>query len=182
MQVLHCQVSGDLSIMSLAQANRHTDLSRRLLEQANCELHTMGDRVQASDKASGAVAQAVKAIAEDRNWRHRSHNLRRDIVGLLADEFQQPQMLYLQAIADQLHDNYYEDWLGENLVTNLAAEVNSLIPLLWEARERGTNQDFMPTPLQQRTIDRLLIPEEEALADESIDLPPPMPPFRPPAG
>ena len=82
------------------------------------ELHTMGDRVQASDKASGAVAQAVKAIAEDRNWRHRSHNLRRDIVGLLADEFQQPQMRHLQAIADQLHDNYYEDWLGEALVTD----------------------------------------------------------------
>ncbi len=168
--------------MSLAQANRHTDLSHRLLGQANCELRTMGDRVQASDKASGAVAQAVKAIAEDRNWRHRSHNLRRDIVGLLADEFQQPQMLYLQAIADQLHDNYYEDWLGEALVTNLIAQVNSLIPLLWEARERESNRDFIPTPLQQRTIDRLLIPEEEALADESIDLPPPMPPFRPPAG
>ena len=168
--------------MSLAQANRHTGLSRRLLEQANYELHTMDDRVQASNKASGAVAQAVKAIAEDRNWRHRSHNLRRDIINLLADEFQQPQMRYLQAIADQLHDNYYEDWLGEVLVTNLVADVNSLIPLLWEARERGANQDFTPTPLQQRTIDRLLIPEEEAFADESIDLPPPMPPFRPPAG
>ena len=168
--------------MSLAQANRHTDLSRRLLEQANYELHTMGDRVQASDKASGSVAQAVKAIAEDRNWRHRSHNLRRDIVGLLADEFRQPQMLYLQAIADQLHDNYYEDWLGEALVTDLLTQVNSLIPLLWEARERGANQDFIPTPLQQRTINRLLIPEEEALADESIDLPPPMPPFNPPSG
>lgn len=168
--------------MSLAQANRHTGLSRRLLEQANYELHTMGDRVQASNKASGAVAQAVKAIAEDRNWRHRSHNLRRDIINLLADEFQQPQMRYLQAIADQLHDNYYEDWLGEALVTNLVADVNSLIPLLWEAREQGANQDFIPSPLQQRTINRLLIPEEEALADESIDLPPSMPPFRPPTG
>ena len=167
--------------MSIAQANRHLDLSRRLMEQANYELHTMGDRVQASDKASGAVAQAVKAIAEDRNWRHRSHNLRRDIVGLLAEEFQQPQMLYLQAIADQLHDNYYEDWLGEALVTSLLSVVNSLIPLLWEARERGANRDFTPTPSQQRIIDRLLLSEEEALADESIDLPPPMPPFNPPS-
>ena len=163
--------------MSLAQANRHTDLSRRLLEQANYELHTIGDRVQASDKASGAVAQTMKAIAEDRNWRHRSHNLRRDIIDLLADEFQQPQMRYLQAIADQLHDNYYEDWLGEALVTDLLAQVNSLIPLLWQARERGANRAFMPTPLQQRTINRLLLSEAEARADESIDLPPPMPPF-----
>ena len=88
----------------------------------------------------------------------------------------------MQAIADQLHDNYYEDWLGENLVTNLLADVNSLISLLWDARERGAIQDFIPTPLQQRTINRLLIPEEEALADESIDLPTPMPPFNPPSG
>ena len=166
--------------MSIANANRHADLSRRLMEQANYELHTMGDRVQASDKASGAVAQAVKAIAEDRNWRHRSHNLRRDIIGLLADEFQQPQMRYLQAIADQLHKNSQEAGLGESLVTDLLADVNLLIPLLWEARERGANLDFTPTPAQQRVIDRLLLSEAEALADESIDLPPPMPPFNPP--
>ena len=171
---------GDLFAMSIANANRHTGLSRRLMEQANYELDTMSDRVQASDKASGAVAQAVQAIAEDRNWRHHSHNLRRDIVGLLADEFQQPQIRYLQAIADQLHNNYYENWLGENLVTSLLAEVNSLIPLLWEARERGANRDFTLTPSQQRIIDRLLLSEAEARADESIDLPPPMPPFNPP--
>ena len=67
-------------------------------------------------------------------------------------------MRYLQAIADQLHDNYYEDWLGEALATNLIADVNSLIPLLWEARERGPNPDFTPAPrLSQRTIDRLLL-------------------------
>ena len=74
------------------------------------------------------------------------------------------------------------DWLSEALVTGLLADVNSLIPLLWEARERGANRDFIPTPSQQRTIDRLLLSEEDALADESIDLPPPMPPFNPPAG
>ena len=76
---------------------------------------------------------------------------------MLAEEFQQPQIRYLQAIADQLHHNYCEDWLSENLVTDLLADVNSLIPLLWEARERGANRDFTPTPSQQRIIDRLLI-------------------------
>ena len=59
--------------MSLERANRHAELSRRLMEQANYEMQAMGDRVQASNKASSAVAQAVKAIAEDRNWRHGSH-------------------------------------------------------------------------------------------------------------
>ena len=168
--------------MSVAKANRHADLSRRLMAQANYELHTMGDRVQASDKASGAVAHAVKAIGEDRNWRHGSHNLRRDISGLLADEYGQPELRYLQAIADQLHDNYFEDRLNESLLGQLVADVGRLIESLWDLRETGPNPDFSPSPEQQRIINRLLVPEDVAQADESIDFPPPMPPFNPPAG
>ena len=168
--------------MSLANANRHAELSRRLLEQANYELHTQGDRVQASDKASGAVAQAVKAIAEDRNWRHGSHNLRREIVGLLADEYGQPELRHLQAIADQLHENYYEDRLSDPLLDQLVADVSRLIERLWEIREHGANSDYAPAASRQRIINCLLVPEEVAQADESIDFPPPMPPFNPPAG
>ena len=166
--------------MSLERANRHAELSHRLMEQANYEMHTLGDRVQASNKASSAVAQAVKAVAEDRNWRHSSHNLRRDISDLLASEFERPELRYLQAIADQLHDNHYEDRLSEGLVTNLLVEVTSLIPALWELRRLETNPEFTPDTQQQRTINRLLIPEEEARANEAIDFPPPMPPFNPP--
>ena len=118
--------------MSIVKANRHADLSRRLMAQANYELHTMGDRVQASDKASMAVAHAVKAIGEDRNWRNDSHNLRREITGLLAEEFEQPELRYLQAIADQLHDNCFEDMLNGLLLGQLVADVARLIERLWK--------------------------------------------------
>ena len=168
--------------MSLANANRHADLSRRLMRQAGFELNSLGDRVQASDKASGAVAQAVKAIAEDRNWRHSSHNLRRDIVGMLATEYNQPELMALQAIADQLHKNFEEDRLSGHLVEQLLSDVTRQIELLWEIRETGPNPNYQPLPGQQRIINRLLIPEEIAQADETIDLPPPMPPFNPPEG
>ncbi len=166
--------------MSLANANRHAELSHRLIEQANYEMHTMGDRVQASDKASGAVAQVVKAIAEDRNWRHSSHNLRRDIIDLVADEFGQPELRHLQAIADQLHENYYEDRLGDPLLNDLLADVTRLIESLWDIRDQGPNPYYNPSPERERTINRLLVSEEEARADDSIDFPPPMPPFNPP--
>ena len=168
--------------MSVAKANRHADLSRRLMAQANYELHTMGDRVQASDKASVAVAHAVKAIGEDRNWRHGSHNLRREIIGLLASEFDLPDLVNMQGIADQLHDNHYEDRMSDSLVAYLVGQINDRIGVLWGLRETGADPDFLPAPDQQRIINRLLIPEDVAQADDSIDLPPPMPPFIPPAG
>lgn len=168
--------------MSIANANRHADLSRRLMSQANYELHTLGDRVQASEKASVAVAHAVKAIGEDRNWRHGSHNLRRDIAGLLAEEYGQSQVVYLQAIADQLHGNCFEDRLSDSLVEQLLAEVTRLIPMVWDIRDAGPNPTYIPSPAGQRIINRLLVPEDVARADESIDFPPPMPPFNPPAG
>ena len=166
--------------MSIANANRHADLSRRLMEQANYELHTMGDRVQSSDKASGAVAQAVKAIAEDRNWRHSSHNLRREIVALISSEFDVPDLAYLQGIADQLHENYYEDRMSDSLVAYLLNQINDRIETLWDVRGMGANPDFSPSPDQRRIINRLLVPEEVAKADETIDFPLPMPPFNPP--
>ena len=166
--------------MSIANAYRHADLSRRLMEQANYELHTMGDRVQSSDKASGAVAQAVKAIAEDRNWRHSSHNLQREIVALISSEFDVPDLAYLQGIADQLHENYYEDRMSDSLVAYLLNQINDRIETLWDVRGMGANPDFSPSPDQRRIINRLLVPEEVAKADETIDFPLPMPPFNPP--
>ena len=76
--------------MATELANRHAEMSRRLIQQAHYELEQKGDRAQASEKAAGAVAHAIKAIGEDRQWRHGSHNLRRDIMGLMAAEYGNP--------------------------------------------------------------------------------------------
>ena len=153
-----------------------------MILQANYELDYLGDRVQASEKAAGAVAHAIKSIGEDRQWRHGSHNLRREIINLVADEFQRPDLKYLQRAADDLHANFYEDLLFEFRLRELLSEVTDLLEYLLEVRERGTNPEFIPTPDQQQSIDRLRISEEEAAADPMIDLPPPMPPFVPPEG
>ena len=167
--------------MSTETANRHAEISRRMISQANYELDHLGDRVQASEKASGAVAHAIKAIGEDRQWRHGSHNLRREIINLVADEFQQPDLKYLQRAADDLHANFYEDLLFDFRLRELLAEVTGLLAFLLEVREQGSNPEFVPTPDQQRSIDRLRLSEEEASGDPTIDLPP-MPPFEPPEG
>ena len=166
--------------MSAEIADRHAELSRRLIEQANYELHHKGDRVQASEKASGAVAQAVKAIGEDRQWRHGSHNLRRQIVSIIAAEYGKPELALLQQYADHLHDNFYEDRLHDWQLQQDLAILTELLNFLLEARENGPNPNFVPTEAQQRTIERLRIPEDEAAANPLLDYPPPLPPFVPP--
>ena len=166
--------------MSTETANRHADLSRWLIQEASYELEQKGDRVQACEKASGAVAQAVKATAEDRQWRHGSHHLRRTIVDIIAAEYSHPDLVSLQAVADQMHENFYEDRMEESQLEERLARISYLVDTLLEVRELGPKIDFVPSPNQQRTIDRLRLSEEEAATDPLIDFPPPMPPFVPP--
>ena len=94
---------------ALPGVEHHRKTSHRLIRQARYELEKRGDRVQACDKASGAVAHGVKAVAESRCWRSDSHNYRRRIVYLLSVEHAMPDLTGLQDAADQLHSNYYED-------------------------------------------------------------------------
>ena len=135
--------------------------------------------MQASDKASAAVAQAVKAIAYDRGWRHGSHNLRRQIIDLLAAEFGRPELVLLQSLADQLHDNFYEGTLHDWQVAGRLAQVAELLQSLLAVRDLAANPDYIPTETQQRTIERLRLTDEEAAAIPLIDWPPPLPPFDP---
>ena len=165
--------------MSTELASRHAEMSRRLIQQSNYELDHLGDRVQASEKAAGAVAHAIKALGEDRRWRHGSHNLRREIMALMAAEYGNPALAILQQYADELHGNFYEDRLHDWHLRLKLADVTGLLEFLLEMRERGPNLDFVQSHEQQRSIDRLRLSEEEAAADPLIDLPPPMPPFLP---
>ena len=166
--------------MSPENARRHGNYSRRLMLQARYELKWKGDRLQASDKGSGAVAQAVKACAAGRGWRHNSHSLRREIIALLSAEFARPELVALQGVADQLHENYYEDRMHEPHLELLLERTADWLESLLEVLELGVNPAFAPTPAQQRIIDRLSLTAEEIRGNAMLDYPPPMPPFIPP--
>lgn len=166
--------------MNSEMGDRRADDARRLIQQAHYELEKKGDRLQASDKAAGAVAHAVKAVGFDREWRHSSHNLRRQIVNLLAVEFRRPELNALQGDADQMHDNFYEDRLHEWELREYLSRITENLEVLWEVREQGQNPDFTPSPEQQRSIERLLLTEAEAAEIPLIDYPPPLPPFAQP--
>ena len=78
------------------------------LAQAHEEL-AKGDLPQASEKGWGAAAQMVKAIAEERGWRHFSHRDIMRAVDALSQQTGNPELAYLFAFAGYLHVNFYEN-------------------------------------------------------------------------
>lgn len=97
----------------MATADDHVAISRRFIQQAEEELES-GDLLQASEKAWGAVAHRLKAIARQRGWRHGSHRHYGGIVDLLEPEARNPgELRHLLAMADSLHANFYNVFMAE---------------------------------------------------------------------
>ena len=160
-----------------AGVEHHYKTSRRLIRQARYELDQRGDRVQACDKASGAVAHAVKAAAEARHWRHDSHNLRRRIVYLLSAEYAVPDLSAMQDTADKMHDNFYEDLMFDHEVRERLGRVTGLLETFTGLLELPPNPDFVPDPQQERMMVRLRLTPEEIEERLAIEYPPPPPDF-----
>ena len=81
---------------------------RRFIRQAREELER-DDRLQASEKTWGAMAHALKAIAQIRGWRHRSHNCVLDVGRQIGMEYNFPDIIIATEYANSLHQNFYEN-------------------------------------------------------------------------
>ena len=103
--------------------------SRHLLQQARSEL-AVGDVHQASEKGWGAAAQIVKAVANERGWRHRSHVLLGDAVDTIADEAGDEDISRLFDVASALHVNFYEDWSSARRVRRGLRDVERFLDKL----------------------------------------------------
>ncbi len=86
----------------------HHTHSQRLMEHAEQQL-AEGDRLQASEKAWGAVAHQLKVIAEQRGWKYETHSQVYGIVERLATEQGNQQLKRLFPVAVGLHQNFYAD-------------------------------------------------------------------------
>ena len=97
----------------MATAVRHREISGRFLRDAEREFQA-GDLLQASEKAWGAVAHCVKAIAREQGWPNRSH---RDVVrnaGKLLALADDPALSNARfGLVEALHVNFYEDTYEE---------------------------------------------------------------------
>lgn len=125
---------------SNSESERYAELSRQYIERAD-EYLRVGDRVQASEKGWGAVAEAVKSIAEQRVWNHQGHRLLNDIAFQLSEEWLRPDMRILFDAMEKLHINFYEDNMGLDAI---AASVGDAKILL---KELETLRQLPPRPV-----------------------------------
>ena len=90
----------------------HWAHSERLMQHAFEEL-AKGDRIQASEKAWGAMAHTLKAIADERGLAYGHHNQVRGILRTLladvADATRRQLIVGGFSAAENLHRNFYDD-------------------------------------------------------------------------
>lgn len=89
-----------------------------------------GDRLQASEKAWGAAAHAVKAVAQQRGWRHDGHRYLFDTIDGIYRETGDPELRDLFGRANSLHMNFYEDWQSNEHVQDGIERVKVLLEKL----------------------------------------------------
>ena len=119
-----------------APIETHETHSDRLMRHAYRELDR-GDRLQASEKAWGAVEYALKAVADRRGWKYETQSDAFNIIRRLVDELGD-RVYLLFMTANNLHLNYFIDAMPlEELRTDLAYVDELLEMLNGVGEERG---------------------------------------------
>lgn len=113
----------------LESTNQYIIASREYMGKAYQYL-SEEDFPQASEKAWGAAAEMVKAIAEERGRYHRSHRVLYQIIDDLMGETGDPDLTRIFQVASDLHINYYERWLPVATVRRGVADVQVLVDKL----------------------------------------------------
>jgi hypothetical protein len=113
---------------SNSESERYAELSRHFIEKAD-EYLRLEDRVQASEKGWGAVAEAIKSIAEQRGWNHQGHRLLNDVAFQLSVEWGRRDVKLVYDAIEKLHINFYEDTME---LDDVAASVHDAKNLLLE--------------------------------------------------
>lgn len=101
-------------------------LSEKYLRDAD-DLLAKKDYIQASEKLWGSAALMVKAVAASRGITILSHGELFSFVRKLGEEENEPELRRLFSVASTLHQNFYENWLHEDVIKEYSEDVKQLI-------------------------------------------------------
>ena len=83
--------------------------------------------MQAAEKVGAPPAQSVKAVAEQRGWRHRTHDDLFRAINRLTEETADPSLHKQFLVANGLHNNCYEGELPRASVLAGLDDVEMLV-------------------------------------------------------
>ena len=116
-------------------------IGRRFILQARKHME-QGDRLQAGEKAWGAVAHNLKAIAELRGWKHGSHQQIENIGRQVVVEFNNAELgNYIAETYLNGHQNFYENYRTDEELKITIEAAEEALPML-ETLQQAHPQPF----------------------------------------
>ena len=116
-----------------AAVEDRVQISRRFIRQAREELER-GDRLQATEKAWGALAQLFKAHGQQRGWLNMgSHRTVGRIAQQLAAEYNDLNIINAYIAADNGHRNFYDNEMSPPEIEDIITVVARVLPQLESA-------------------------------------------------
>jgi len=120
-------------IMTYIPLDEHAEEYKRtgrwFMDKAEWEFER-GDLLQSSEKAWGAAAQFLKALATQRGWGHESHQHLGQVANKLALETGNNEIITLFDVASGLHSNFYAAFKDENAVRWGLDEMHRFLDIL----------------------------------------------------
>ncbi len=112
----------------------HRGLAEKFMREAE-ELLARDDYVQASEKAWGAAAQIVKAVAAKKGKELKSHgDLWRFVLEVAGEN---DKLRWLWHVANALHQNFYEGWIPPEGVRRAVDDVKRFVGKMRELLDEG---------------------------------------------
>ena len=134
-----------------ATVEDRVQISRRLIQQARGELER-GDRLQATEKIWGALAQVLKAIGQQRGWLNMgSHRTVGRIAQQLAAEYNDLNIIDAYVAADNGHRNFYDNEMSPPEIEDIITVVAGALPEL----ESALNQPPRPFTIRNGDLWRV---------------------------
>ena len=126
-------------------------ISKRLIQQAREELEA-GDRLQATEKAWGALAQMMKAHGQQRGWLNLGgHRTVGHIARQLHAEYQEMDIANAYIAADNGHRNFYDNEMSPPEIAEIIVTVAEVLPDL----ERALGEPPRPFEIREQDVWRV---------------------------
>ncbi len=158
----------DLPAHGVQSTEDRLRITLRMIIQAREELAS-GSRLQAGEKAWGAVVLPVKAIAEQRGWRHKSHQDVHAVLSQLVLEygFDTDQAYALSLAYFVGHENFYENHRSPEELSEMIDGVERVMEALIDLTTSPPRPFTISSNTQLRRLRRLTGNDDLQIGDTS---------------